>query len=232
MRELAVVSLAGVLISLALSAGAADISAMTAPYLAARERRAVGAVAGRAYEEARRTGEEPKPYAGVSVLLLPDAGGFERELAAIKAGRRESPERFLDADPKVRAARASFERALIEAGAGALLKGEMTDEGGLFRLPDVPEGAWTLLAWQETASRQKKAPVSKSDAMRYPDRTEVLGSFTVIYWLVPIEVKVGEETQVRLHDRNVWLTAIREDRSARDPEKRVAPGKQQGANPR
>ena len=232
MREIAVVSLAGVLISIAFSAGAADISAMTAPYLAARERRAVGAVVGRAYEEARRTGEEPKPYAGVSVLLLPDAGGFERELTAIKAGRRESPERFLDADPKIRAARASFERALIEEGAGALLKGEMTDEGGLFRLLDVPEGTWTLLAWQETASRQKKLPLSRSDAARYPDRTEVLGSFTVTYWLVPIEVRAGEEAQVRLHDRNVWLTAIREDRSARDPDKRVAPGKQQGANPR
>ena len=231
MRELAVVSLAGVLISLALSAGAADISAMTAPYMAARERKAVGVVVGRAYEEARRTGEEPKPYAGVSVLLLPDAGGLERELAAIKAGRRESPERFLEADPKVRAARASRERALIEAGAGALIKGEMTDEGGLFRLLDVPEGTWTLLAWQETASRQKKPP-RKNDTARYPDRTEVVGSFTVIYWLVPIEVRAGEETQVRLHDRNVWLTAIREDRSARDPEKRVAPGKQQGANPR
>ena len=232
MRELAVVSLAGVLISLALSAGAADISAMTAPYMAARERKAVGVVVGRAYEEARRTGEEPKPYAGVSVLLLPDAGGLERELAAIKAGRRESPERFLEADPKVRAARASHERALIEAGAGALIKGEMTDEGGLFRLLDVPEGTWILLAWQETASRQKKPPPSRNDTARYPDRTEVVGSFTVIYWLVPIEVRAGEETQVRLHDRNVWLTAIREDRSARDPEKRVAPGKQQGANPR
>ena len=232
MRELAAASLAGVLISLALSAGAADISAMTAPYLAARERGAVGAVAGRAYEEARRTGEEPKPYAGVSVFLLPDPGGFERELAAIKAGRRDSPERFLDAEPKIRAARVSFERGLIEAGAGALLKGEMTDEGGLFRLLDVPEGAWTLVAWQETAIRQKKPPLSRSDAMRYPDRTEVLGSYTVIYWLVPIEVKAGKETPVRLHDRNVWLTAIREDRSARDPEKRIAPGKQQGANPR
>jgi len=232
MRELAVVSLTGVLISLALSAGAADISAMTAPYMAARERKAVGAVVGRAHEEARRTGEEPKPYAGVSVLLLPDAGGLERELAAIKAGRRESPERFLEADPKVRAARASRERALIEAGAGALIKGEMTDEGGLFRLLDVPEGTWTLLAWQETASRQKKPRLSRNDTARYPDRTEVVGSFTVIYWLVPIEVRAGEETQVRLHDRNVWLTAIREDRSARDPEKRVAPGKQQGANPR
>jgi hypothetical protein len=232
MRGPAAAMLAGVLIFLALSAGAADISAVTAPYLAARERGAVGAVAGRAYEEARRTGEEPKRYAGVSVLLLPHSTSFERELAAIKAGRRESPERFLDADPKIRAARAELERALIEAGAGALLKGEMTDEAGLFRLLDVPEGAWTLLAWQETASRQKTPPLRRSDAMRFPGRPEVIGSFTVTYWLLPIDVRGGEETQVRLHDRNVWLTAIREDRSARDPEKRTAPGKQQGASPR
>src|SRR2546430_11477955 len=100
MRELAAVSLAGVLISLALSAGAADISAMTAPYMAARERKAVGVVVGRAYEEARRTGGGPKPFAGVSVLLLPDAGGLGREPAAIKAGRRGSPVRFFQSGPQ------------------------------------------------------------------------------------------------------------------------------------
>jgi hypothetical protein len=225
-------ALAGVLLSPALTVLAADIREVTAPYLVARERGAVGAVAGRAYEEARRTGEEPRHYAGVSVLLLPRTESFERELAAIKAGRRDSPERFVEADPKIRAARTSLERALIEAGAGMLLKGEMTDAGGAFRLPDVPEGAWTLLAWHEAASQQKKAPMSRSDSTRYPNRTEVIGSSMVTYWLVPVEVKAGEETQVRLHDRNVWMTAIREDRSARDSDKRTEPGKVQGANPR
>jgi len=226
------VAAAGLLICLALPSSAADLRTMTAPYLTARERGAVGAVAGRAYEEARRTGQEPRPYAGVSVLLLPRSPGFESELAAIKAGRRESAERFLDADPKIRAARASFEQALIETGGGALLKGELTNEAGLFRLVDVPEGAWTLLAWQETASRQKPPALTRSEATRYPDRSAVLGSFTVIYWLLPVDVKSGEETQVRQHERKVWLTATREERSARHPEKLTAPGKEQGANPR
>src|SRR5262249_47673757 len=161
MRRLSA-ALAGVMLLPALTVFAADMREMTAPYLAARGRGAVGAVTGRAYEEARRTGEGPRHYAGVSVLLLPRTESFERELAAIKAGRRDSPERFVDADPKIRAARTSLERALIEAGAGALLKGEMTDAGGVFRLPDVPEGAWTLFAWQETARRQRKVPLSRS----------------------------------------------------------------------
>jgi hypothetical protein len=224
-------ALGGVLLLSALTVFAADIREMTASYLAARERGAVGAVAGRAYEEARRAGEEPRHYAGVSVLLLSRTESFERELAAIKAGRRDSPERFVEADPQIRSARTSLERALIEAGAGALLKGEMTDAGGVFRLPEVPEGAWILLAWQETACRQKKVPLSRSDATRYPNRAEIVGSFTVTYWLVPVEVKAGEETQVQLHDRNVWMTAIREDRSARGSDK-TAPGKLQGADPR
>ncbi len=36
-----------------------------------------------------------------------------------------------------------------------------------------------------------------------------------------LDVKAGEETPVRLHDRNTWLTAMREVRSGRDPEKRA-----------
>jgi pyruvate dehydrogenase (quinone)/pyruvate oxidase len=42
------------MVSLALGSSAADFGTMVSPYLAARERGAIGAVVGRAYEEARR----------------------------------------------------------------------------------------------------------------------------------------------------------------------------------
>lgn len=233
MYRLVVACVAGLVASLALGSSAGDLGTMVSPYFAARERGAVGAVVGRAYEEARRMGEEPRPYAGVSVLLLPRTPAFEGELAAIKAARRDSPDRFVDADPKIRAARTAFERALIEAGAGALMKGDQTDGAGIFRFADVPEGAWMLLGWQEAGGKQTGPQVPKDETIHFPTRPEVVASFTVVYWLLPLDVKAGEETQVRLHDRNTWLTAIRDVRSVRDPEKRTAPGKEkQGPSPR
>src|SRR5216683_2358615 len=212
--------------STALAASGTDLTALIASYLAARERGAVGTVVGRAYAEAARPGDPPKPYAAVSVLLLPRSLDFEQQLAAIKAGSRDSPDRLVDADPKVRAALTALERALLDAGGGMLLKGDSTDGTGAFRLGDVPEGAWMLLAWQEIGGKQKGSQSPKSDALNFPTRSEVIGSSTVVYWLLPLlDVKTGEETQVRLHDRNTWLTAIRDVRSVRDPEKRTEPGR-------
>jgi len=37
---------------------------------------------------------------------------------------------------------------------------------------------------------------------------------------------------VHLSDRNVWITAVREDRQIRTPASPTGPGTQQGANPR
>jgi hypothetical protein len=222
---LAAVLVAALLASIAFAAAAADLGNLIAPYLAAREQGAVGTVVGRAYAEASRAGDPPRPYAAVSVLLVPRTPGFEGELAAIKAARRDSPDRFVDADPQIRATRTAFERALIEAGAGALMKGDSTDGTGIFRFADVPEGAWMLLGWQESGGKKTASRSSKSDAIQFPTRPEVVASFTVVYWLLPLDVRAGEETQVRLHDRNTWLTAIREVRSGRDSEKLTAPGR-------
>jgi hypothetical protein len=165
----------------------------------------------------------------VSVLLLPCSLDFEHQLDAIKAASRDSPDRLVDADPKVRAALAALERALLDAGGGMLLKGDSTDGTGAFRLGDVPEGAWMLLAWQEIGGMKKGSRTTRSDALNFPTRQEVVGSSTVDYWRLSLDVKAGEETQVRLHDRNQWLTAIRDVRSIREPEKRTVPAPVPGA---
>jgi hypothetical protein len=205
-RRSFVCALAGALLTVAAGSRAStafafsglDLTALITPYLAARERGAVGTVVGRAYAEAARPGDSPRPYAAVSVLLLPRSLDLERQLDAIKAGSRDSPDRLVDADPKVRAALTALERALLDAGGGMLLKGESTDGTGVFRLGDVPEGAWMLMGWQESGSMQKGSRSTKSDTLHFPTRPEVMGSSTVVYWLLSLDVKAGEETQVRL----------------------------------
>ena len=214
-------------------ASAGDVAALVAPLLAARERGALGSVDGRAYEEGRRGGAEATPYASVSVLLLPRSVDFEVELAAIKARSHDSPDAYIEAEPKVSATRLAFQQALIDRGAGQLILGETSDASGAFRFQRVPESAWTLLAWRETAHAIKRpAAPKRSEAGRYKSRPQVFGQTTVVFWSMPVTVKAGEGVTVRLHDRNEWLTGIREDRRVTDPAQPTTQRTQQGAAPR
>ena len=213
-------------------ASAGDLAALVAPLLAARERGALGSVGGRAYAEGRREAAEATPYASVSVLLLPRSADFEAELEAIKTRSRDSPDAYIEAEPKVSAARLAFERALIDTGAGQLILGEASDGAGTFRFQRVPEGAWTLLAWRETPHAKRPPAPKRSEAQRYRTRPQVFGHTTVVFWWMPVTVKAGEEATVRLHDRNEWLTGIREDRRVPDQDQPATPRTQQGAAPR
>jgi len=220
------------LLGLTSVASAGDVAALAAPLLAARERGALGSVDGRAYAEGRRGGAEATPYASVSVLLLPRSADFEAELEAIKAHSRDSPDAYIEAEPKVGAARLAFERALIDTGAGQLIFGGSSDGAGAFRFQRVPEGAWMLLAWRETPHARRPPAPKRSEAERYKTRPQVFGQTTVIYWWRPVTVKAGEEVVVRLHDRNEWLTGVREDRRVPDQDRPATPRTQQGAAPR
>ena len=198
-------------------ASAGDLTEILAPLLAARERGAFGTVDGRAYTEGQRGGADSTPSASVSVLLLPRSADFDAELDAIKVRYRDSPDAFLQAEPKLGTVRQAFERALIDAGAGHLLLGESSDAAGAFRFASVPEGAWTLLAWRETPHARRPKQLKAREALRYKEHPQVFGYTTVVFWRVPVHVKAGEEVAVRLHDRNEWMTGIREDRRIPDP---------------
>lgn len=199
------------------SAWAGDLTEILAPLQSARERGAFGNVAGRAYTEGQRGGAEPTPSPSVSVLLLPRSAEFDADLDAIKARYRDSPDAFLQAEPKLGAVRQAFERAIIDSGSGYLLLGESSDTAGTFRFASVPEGAWTLLAWQETPHPQRPKQLKPREALRYKEHPQVFGYTTVVFWRLPVDVKAGEDVAVRLHDRNQWLTGIREDRQIPDP---------------
>lgn len=212
-------------------APAGDVAALVAPLLTARERGSLGSVDGRAYAEGR-PGGEATPYASVSVLLLPRSAAFEAELEAIKTHSRDSPDAYIEAEPKVSAARLAFERTLIDTGAGQLILGESSDSAGAFRFQRVPEGAWMLLAWRETPHAKRPPGPKRGEAQRFKTRPQVFGQTTVTLWWRPVTVRAGEEATVRLHDRNEWMTGVREDRRVPDQGQLAAPRTQQGAAPR
>jgi hypothetical protein len=213
-------------------ASGGDVAGLVAPLQAARERGALGSVGGRAYAEGRQGGAEATPYASVSVLLLPRSAEFEAELEGIKTRSRDSLDAYVEAEPKVSAARLAFERALIDTGAGQLILGEASDPAGTFRFQRVPEGTWTLLAWRETPHAKRPPAQKRNEAERYRNRPQVFGHTIVVFWWMSVTVKAGEEATVRLHDRNEWLTGIREDRRVPGEDQPVIPRTQQGAAPR
>ena len=220
------------LLGMLANASAKDAAELTAPLLAARERGAFGSVDGRAYAEGQRGGAEPTPYPAVSVLLLPRSEEFEAEMEGIKASHRDSTDAYLEAEPRLSAARVAYERSIIDAGGGQLLLGESSDAAGAFRFARVPEGAWTLLAWREIPHAKRPTSLKPSEARIYKTRPQVFGYTTVVFWRIPLEVKAGEELAVRLHDRNEWLTGTREDRRVPDPNQPAPQKGQAGSSSR
>jgi hypothetical protein len=209
-------------------ASAGDVAELVAPLLAAREREAFGSVDGKAYAEGQRGDAKPTPYRSVSVLLLPRSEEFESELDGIKARFRDSLDAYVEAEPKLSVARLAYERALINAGGGQLLLGESSDSAGAFRFARVPEGAWTLLAWREIPGAKRPPALKRSEAELFKNRPQIFGYTTVVFWRIALQVKASDEVAVRLHDRNEWLTGVREDRRIPDSNQPNAPQGQQG----
>ncbi len=199
-----------------------DAGDLIAPYLRARDGRSVGKVDGQAYADAPRPSAPPVPNADVSVLLLPYSTGFASALDRVKDHYRDSLNRYMGVVADVSAERAAQESALLWAGGGELIRGEVSDEHGAVRLADVPAGEWLLLAWREVRHSGKGGRPDPRDTGA-PAST---GYAVVTFWRMRLDVRAGEATEVSLTDRNVWLTGIREDVSApasmprKDPSKR------------
>jgi hypothetical protein len=188
-----------------------DPAALIAPYLRTRDDKAVGQVLAHAIGDGPRPSAAPTPYDGVSVMLLPESPDLQAELDAIRAHARDSLKHYMDATSDVTDARQEYERTLLAAGGGELIRGEVSDATGLARLGDVPEGSWLLLAWRSHWQPAKPPKLRKEDTAAFREIT-VAGSYSIItYWLMPVSVRAGTVTEVELNDRNVWMTGVRED---------------------
>ena len=201
-----VVTLAG-----AWPAPAQDPTTLVAPYLRARDDHIVGQVAGQVAGDPPRPSGAPVPYEGVSVMLLPYSADLQAKLDAIKVHLRDSLKNYMEATAEVTEARATYERALLAAGGGELIRGEVSDARGLVRLAEVPAGEWLLLGWRTQAYPSKGAKLHKDDASSFRDIPVSTGYSAVSYWLMRLAVRPGETAAVDLNDRNVWLTGIHDD---------------------
>jgi len=188
-----------------------DLAALVAAYLKSGGEQAPGVVTARAYVEATRPTAAPAPQPDVSVVLLPYSGQLEAELDAVKAGLRDSVGAYTRAVARVESTRVDYERALVAAGGGALVRSERTDAQGGVRLADVPPGDWLLLAWRESGHTGKRFKLRDQDAKRYPQVPTNVTYSIVTYWRSRIAVRPAQTVEVTMSDRNAWMTAPRQE---------------------
>jgi hypothetical protein len=194
-----------------------DVAAQVASYLAARDAGRLGAVTVEAYVEPRRPTAPPEPLEGVSVLLLPYSPELETELDALKATYRDSLKHYAEAADRIEAAAKAWERALIYAGGGELVRGEVTDPAGRLRFAEVPVGEWFLFAWLSESHDVRTAKIRAREAQRFQEIGIVKGFEAVRYWKMRLRVEGDRAMEISLHDRNLWLTGIRPTVRVQDP---------------
>ena len=207
------VVITGALLLLAGAGLAADqsVAGLVAPYMKAHAAGTLGSVTAKAYAEPTRPSADPAPQPSVSVTLIPYSPALEAELDAVKAGLRDSLDGYVQAVARIEDARVDYERALLEAGAGELVRTQLTDGQGAAQVGGLPVGDWLVLAWREGGHLSKRFKLRDTEASRYPNVSSNVTYSTVTYWRTRVTVRAGETAEVTMSDRNVWLTAARQE---------------------
>jgi hypothetical protein len=182
------------------------------PYREARRAGALGVVEGRIYAEPRTPSGRALPMTGAIVTLVPWSAALEARLQRLKEQSRESSTSFAGTAPAMRKAKEDYERELLQAGAPDLGMIVAVDAAGAFRIPDVPAGAWLMLAWHSLpidASTPKTTPKERS---LYQPRARLQGYQSVTVWLRDVKVTGGTVATLDLTDRNGWFRGVVEER--------------------
>lgn len=194
---------------------AQELAALLEPYRAASGREEVGTIRGMAFVEPHRPQGEASPLGGLTIVVFPPAPGLLSQLEGLKARVRDSAARYLGAAGDVRRIQEAYETALAQVGAADLVFTAATDQGGRFELKQIPAGEWVLLGRHEIlhAMAPRKIPQQERAARLYVLEPPPRGYRAVTYWLLRLRVEAGAAIQVELHDRNLWLTAVAEEKT-------------------
>ncbi len=220
---LAALGLTGLLLSPALGPAAdGELTELVGAYLKTGAEQAPGVLVARAYVEPIRPSAASAPQPDVSVVLLPYSAALEAELDAVKEGLRDSVDTYARAVTRIETARVDYERALVAAGGGALVRRGITDAQGGARVADLPAGDWLVLAWQEGGHTAKRFKLRDQDAKRYPQIPSNVTYSLVTYWRMRVAVKPGETVEIAMNDRNAWMTGARQEAGSPAPSRAPA----------
>ena len=213
-------AVAGLLVALAAAAGAAGVDAPLERYREAVGVGELGTVRGQVFHERRKPSAPDLPLAGTAVALYPRSESWMFRLQAIKSSARDSVDAYRDAANLVRGSRETYEKSLLEAGAGDLPQAATAGPEGLFTLERIPAGPWILLAYYSNfVGKTTKVPQQGVGPPRpggrpfpflVPDK--LAGYYALTYWLRELTVTAGSVEALELTDRNAWLTGVSENR--------------------
>ena len=124
----------------------------------------------------------PAPPTRAYPARIPYAADVDAHLDAIKRQQRDSIASYTEAHADVTAVREAYERELLAAGAGELIRGAVSDATGRLRLEGVPAGEWLLLGWREESHAVKAARTPAKDSGRFATAPTMTGFGAVSYW--------------------------------------------------
>ncbi|MGH7325914.1 MAG: hypothetical protein ACREJ9_14900 [Candidatus Rokuibacteriota bacterium] len=202
------------ILALAASLAAAEsLDVSTEAYREAAARGEVGALSGRAMIENPRPGADPRPATEVGVTLVPRSERLLDQLRSIRERARRELDVYRDSALAVAEARQALERALWRAGAAELVRFTAVDPDGRFAFEALPAGNWLLIAQRAVFVPKGSPAVSKRDRETFASRPRFTGYYAVTIWVRELTVAPGQWTELELTDRNVWMTALAEERA-------------------
>jgi hypothetical protein len=201
------------LVALLLVASTAHaLDASLEPYREARRAGALGVVTGKVYAEPRTPRGQIRPMTGTTVTLLPRSAALEARLQRLKEQSRESSTAFAGTAPAMRKAQEGYERELLEAGFPDLTVVVAVDGEGGFRIPDVPAGAWLVLAWHSTPVGTSVPKTKTKERSLHQPQPRLYGFQSVTVWLRDVTVVGSTTATLDLTDRNGWFHGVIEER--------------------
>jgi len=190
-------------------------------YRAAAASGAVGAVAGRIYEERKRPQTPDLPFAGAAVFVLPKSDDVLKKLEDIKRTSRNSADEYRAAGPSILALRRAYEKELWDSGAVDLVKATTVDADGRFVVSDLPAGEWLVIATHSAKVDKHAVPTSMKQRGVYTPKTYLTGFQRVTIWVREVTVANGTSENLELTDRGAWFSGVVEERA---PEAGKTPG--------
>lgn len=203
---------AALLVMLLAVSPAWGLDVRTEDYRAAASARRVGAVSGRAFQEARRRHDPDTPLGGFDVTLVPRSQEFLDSLARIRDESRTDMSVYRSSAGKIASARRDYERALSAAGSTALTREAPVTADGEFHFDTVPAGEWLVIALRPVFVPKSPYRSTREEKDRFAPQLRLKGFYAVSVWVREVTVGAGRVAKVTLTDRNVWMTAIHEER--------------------
>jgi hypothetical protein len=120
---------------------------------------------------------------------------------------------YVRSAPALEDAIAAHREGLESRAAGGAVRQARSGPDGRFTLEAVPPGRWLLIVRAGAMVAVDGKAAKRKDREQFRVSPRLTGYRAVDVWLNVPAVEAGGDVEVELNDRNVWMTAIEEERT-------------------